>query len=300
MDIRFCEYMAMIAEEQSLSKAAQKLFITQSALSQQLAKMESELGTRLFVYTNSKMMLTETGEVFLKGAQEIMDIKKQAYEKIASLSKHYTESISIAVSRQTGSLLLSECLPVFKQKYPNVKVNINESDTFAAKQLLINGAIDLALLGESGPPHPMIQETFLYNEELVMILPNNHPLAERCREDPLSAPDLHLFQDDDFILSKPGTNFRMLADSILKQNHIIPNILCEINNFYAVRNMVQNGFGIAFLPITMTGQSQNLTVVSIRPRYLYRFVIAHHKNLGLSGPLEYLAGIMIERCKIGI
>lgn len=292
--------MNVIAEEQSLSKAAQRLFITQSALSQQLDKMEAQLGTRLFVYTNNKMMLTETGEVFLKGAQEIIEIKKLAYEKIANLSKRYTEYISMAVNRQTGSLLLSEFLPVFKQKYPDVKININESDTFAAKQLLVNGTIDLALMGETDRPHTMIQETFLYNEELVMVLPNTHPLAGYYRPEPGLQPpylDLHLFQNEDFILSKPGTHFRMLVDGILKENHIVPNILCEINNFYAVRNMVHNGFGIAFLPATMTEECPDVIAVPIRPRSFYRIVIAHHKTLVLSEPMKYLINVMVDHCQ---
>lgn len=292
--------MAAIAEEQSLSKAAQKLFITQSALSQQLSKTEEELGTKLFIYTNNKMVLTETGEIFLKGVKEIIQIKAHAYEKIANLSKHYTEYISLAVNRQTGSLLLSEFLPVFKQKYPDVKININESDTFVAKQLLMNGSIDLALMGETDSPHTLIDETFLYNEELVMIIPKSHPLAGLYHYTKQRRPpelDLHLFQNDDFILSKPGTHFRMLVDRILGQNHIIPNILCEINNFYAVKNMVQNGFGIAFLPVTMTGAYDDLIVIPINPRSFYRIIIAHHKTLALSPPMEHLIEVMTAHCK---
>lgn len=300
MDIRFCQYMAAIAEEMSLSKAAQKLFITQSALSQQLDKMENELGTKLFVYTNNKMVLTESGEIFLKGAKEIIQIKERAYEKIANESKRYTEYISMAVNRQTGSLLVSEFLPIFKKRYPDVKININESDTFSAKQLLLNGSVDLVLMGEAESPHSLIEETFLYNEELVMVIPRSHPLAGLYQPTggrQVPAANLHLFQNDDFILSQPGSHFRMLVDGILKKNHIVPNVLCELNNFFAVRNMVHNGFGTAFLPVTIAKEYDDVVTVHLNPRAYYRIVIAHHKAMTLSEPMEYLIDVMVKHCK---
>lgn len=243
------------------------------------------------------MNLTRTGEVFLQCAREIIDIKEKSYQKIASLSRMYTEYISIAVNRQTGSLLMSQILPIFKQEYPDVKININESDTYAAKQLLMNGSVDLALMGEAEEPHTLIDETFLYNEEIVLVIPKSHPMASRPIACAPAAPDLRDFQEDDFILSKPGTHFRMLVDRILKQHRIIPNIFCEINNFYAVRNMVENGFGIAFLHKSMVRDHENVVSLPLNPRFLYPIVIARHKTLALSQPMEHLVDVMKEYCR---
>lgn len=298
MDIRFCYYIDMVAQERSLSRASEKLFITQSALSQQIAKMEQELGTRLFRYHNNQMLPTEAGKVFLAGAREIITIKEQAYQKIANLSRMYTDSISIAMNRQTASLLMSHILPVFKAAYPDVKININESDTAAARQLLINGAVDLALMGKEEESHPLLDETLLYLEEIVLAISPDHPLADRYRtqDHEASTFDLHEFQNDDFILNKPGTNFRKLVDHILKDNHILPNIYCEMNNFFAVRNMVEKGLGIAFLNKSLLRETDNVIAISLNPGFLYPIVVARHKSCSLTKPMKHLIQIMKDYC----
>lgn len=299
MDITFCYYIDMIAAERNLSKAAQKLFITQSALSQQLGKMEAELGTKLFIYAGNQMNLTPAGEVFLQTARKIIETKEQAYQEIANLSRLYTEHISIAVSRQTGTLLLSQVLPLFKQKFPYVKFDIDESDTHAAMQHLLKGTVDLALMGKTDTPHTLVKETLLYHEEVVLIFSRQHPLAKDC---PSSVPTLPLplnlqdFHSDDFILSKAGTHFRKLADAILKKHHIIPNIFCEINNFFAVQNLVENGYGIAFLNKSLIRSYDKVAYISMEPPFLYPIVISHHKTMTtkLSDPMKYLINIMID------
>lgn len=300
MDIRFCYYMARIAEEQNLSKAAEKLYITQSALSQQVAKMEQELGTRLFRYQNNKMVLTRAGLIFLDYAKQIIATKETAYQTIANLSRLYTEHISIAISRQTGSFLMSEILPRFKVDYPDVKINISESDTSAAKQLLINGTVDLALMGNTEEPHVLLNEIPLHQEEIVLIVPHEHPLAAAHRQsagDSLPFFDLRECQGCDFILSKTGTHFRLLVDKILRQHRIIPNIYCEINNFFAVRNMVKNGFGIAFLHRSMVADYDQVCTLTLTPRFVYPHVLAYHKTLVLSEPMKHLITIMKDYCR---
>ena len=113
MDTRQMEYIIQISEERSITKAAEKLFITQSALNQQLQKLEKELGLPLFVRTRSDWHLTPAGEIYINTARQILNLKKDAYSQIQDLKESGNRRISLGLIPERGVNMFTAIYPEF-------------------------------------------------------------------------------------------------------------------------------------------------------------------------------------------
>ena len=111
MDLKQLEYMVQIAEKQNISRAAEKLFLTQSALNQQLLKLEKQLGTPLFYRSRSQCRPTPAGEIYLAGAREILQIKKDTYRQIGDLLEARSGRLSVGLLSGRGMDMFTSIYP---------------------------------------------------------------------------------------------------------------------------------------------------------------------------------------------
>lgn len=122
MDTHLIEHIIKIAEEKSITKAAEKLYLTQSALNQQLLKLERELGIPLFRRAKTEMIPTQAGEIYLKGAREILRTKSRTYAEISDLTGSYKGTLSIGMTPVRGPDMFVHVYPRFHKKYPLMAV----------------------------------------------------------------------------------------------------------------------------------------------------------------------------------
>ena len=118
MDTRQIEYILKIAEENNITHAAAKLFITQSALNQQLIKLENELGTPLFHRSRTNWHLTEAGEIYIRNAKEIMRLKRETYQTIHDLSDGRCGHLAVGFTAGRGINMFTRVYGTFHQLYP--------------------------------------------------------------------------------------------------------------------------------------------------------------------------------------
>lgn len=140
MNLNFYHYVTVIAESGSLSTASERLFITQSALTQALKKMEQTFGGPLFLYQNRSMQITPLGQIVLETARAIEDAKLEMTNAIArpeTAAKH----LSVAVNVQTGALLMGKVFAQFHHRYPDLMVHFLTTTTNSAKRLLEQKAV---------------------------------------------------------------------------------------------------------------------------------------------------------------
>ena len=137
MDLRQIENIVAIEQEQSISKAAERLFLTQSALNQQLLRLEKELGIQLFERKKHAMIPTFAGKVYLATAHRMIDMKKETYKIIHDISNETAGEISVAYSPERGSLLFSHIYPTFRRRYPNVTFSIHEAHVKKMETMLL-------------------------------------------------------------------------------------------------------------------------------------------------------------------
>ena len=136
MDFRQLEYIVAIAENKSISKAAETLFITQSGLNQQLIKLEKELGLPLFDRNKHFLRPTKAGEIYVKNAIEILKIKRNTYTELGDLKKEATGEISLGLTHEHGIDLFTSVFTAFNQRYPGITFALTEAIVARQNELL--------------------------------------------------------------------------------------------------------------------------------------------------------------------
>ena len=252
MELRQLEYIVTIADEQSIAKASQKLFITQSALNQQLLKLERELGVPLFNRIKEGLVPTHAGEVYLDAARKMLLMKAETYRYIQDIADMKKGEISIAYTPEQGSLMFSHIYPIFHKMYPDITFRIVEARVKQAEQLLSAGKVNIALTSyASGGKKPQFDYTDIGAELLVFGVPKSDPLSKLADEQSyIRFPkiDIHLLQDKPLIMLTKDTRFRNMLDSLFSEAGFKPRILFESINTNTVFNMVKSQVAPAFFP----------------------------------------------------
>ena len=135
MEFRELNYLITIAEERSISKAAEKLFMAQSSLSQSLQSMEAELGGKLFIRTSTGVRPTQAGEIMLERARKMLVDYRQVRDIIQDMEELKAGQVEFGISTFRGSYLLPGALRSFKRLYPQIHVEITEANSMALEQL---------------------------------------------------------------------------------------------------------------------------------------------------------------------
>ena len=146
MDLKQLEYMVRIAEEKNITKAAEKLFITQSALNQQLLKLEREIGSPLFYRSRTDWHLTEVGEIYIGAAKEMLGLKKETYNRINDLINMKNTHLSIGLTPERGISMFASVYPEFHKLHPNVTVEPVELSVKQQEAKLDRRELDIGFL----------------------------------------------------------------------------------------------------------------------------------------------------------
>ncbi|BFH13443.1 LysR family transcriptional regulator [Paenibacillus melissococcoides] len=247
MEFRQLQYAVQIAQERNFSRAAEKLHIAQPSLSQQLSKLEKEIGVLLFRRTTNSVELTHAGEIFVDRAQKIWDAMEQLKSEMADISQTKKGKVVIGTMPITGSHLLPHVLPSFHSIYPDIElVLVEDTSTSNLERMTAQGKNDLCLL--SLPlTDPALAWEPLVDEEILLAVPNEHPLLPKSGA-PAEAVPLASLQDEPFILLKRGQGFRQLTMDLCEQAGFRPNVVFESSNIETVQSLVAAGMGVALVP----------------------------------------------------
>jgi len=263
MELRQLQYVVQIAAEKNFSRAAEKLHIAQPSLSQQLSKLEKEIGVLLFRRTTNTVELTHAGSVFTEKATAILDAIEQLRQEMDDLAQMRKGRLVVGSLPITGSHVLPLVLPVFQSRYPEVEVVLVEDTTAKLEQLTASGQTDLSVL--SLPLFdPALSYEPLIDEEIWLAVPPQHRLAEASDSVyPQGIPVAEL-EHEPFIVLKKGQGFRQIAHDLCASGGFEPRIVFESSNIETVQSLVAAGMGIAFVP-SMVARAQG---AEFAPNYL--------------------------------
>ncbi|AZK49057.1 LysR family transcriptional regulator [Paenibacillus lentus] len=246
MELRQLLYTLKIAEERNFSRAADKLHIAQPSLSQQLSKLEKELGVKLFQRNTSTVELTHAGASFIKHARKIMDAVEQLRQEMDDISQLRAGRVIIGSMPITGSHLLPYVLPAFKEAYPDIQVNLLEDTSLNLEKLTAGGGTDLSLLSL-----PLQEPSLTYEpigeEKIDLAIPPNHDLADPNNR-PKGGVSLEQLKGESFIVLKKGQGFRKIMMDLCRAAGFEPDIVFESNNIETVQSLVAAGMGITLVP----------------------------------------------------
>ena len=268
MDVRIMEYMQMIEQEKSLSQAAQKLNISQPALSQALSKLEKSFKSPLFVRSNRQMTPTRIGQIYLDGAREMLQVKEDTYRAIEALAKKDSKHIKITADSQAILRLEKELIPALKKRFPKEEFSLVPADSRMAKEYLMNHIADAAFLGSRLRSNSMLNYHHLYSESLVLCIPENLNKAyEELAETPSNGKI-------PFILPQEGLYFRLLCESILQKLSLSISKTYDVEDFLTMKRLMEQGFGAALLPSRMAREAKNCHTCSVPEEFSYGFYFA--------------------------
>src|SRR4051794_9816842 len=243
MELRQLRYFCAVAETASFSRAANKTHVSQPSLSQQIQKLEQELGVRLFDRLGRSVRLTEPGRAFLPRARNILHEIEEASSNIHETATIIGGSVSLGVIPTVAPYFLPRRLAVFSKKYPNVRVTVVEEITALLLEALRSGGVDVAMLAL---PLPARSHEFLsfpvVTEKLFAVLPKRHALA---RQPQVALDDL---RDEPFLLLRDGHCFRDTALDLCKQARMHPKVVFESGQFSSILSMVAAAMGISIVP----------------------------------------------------
>ena len=284
MDLKQLEYIIAIADEQSISKAAEKLYMTQSALNQQLLRLERELGLLLFHRLKHSMEPTYAGNVYLEAARRILGIKEETYKILSDIADMRKGEISISYTPERGSEMFARVYPLFHKKYPEITFRVIEARSVKMEQLLEQGNVSLALTAH-WDQNPQFEYFPIDEELMVLALPKNHPLASMagdCSWEEFPHMDLKLLREDSFILLSRETKFRRMLDREFIQAGYKPKVLFEATTTYTAVNMAKSQIGPSFFPQSYVDPAAPLVYFSIGNRLAWKRSIAYRKGTYLS------------------
>lgn len=241
MEVHQLRYFCAVAESGSFTRAAEREQVAQPSLSQQIMKLEEELGVRLFDRLGRTVRLTGFGQVFLPRARAILVELKAAKDEVAEHQSSVSGPVSVGVIPTIAPYFLPLPLALFSRKYPQADINVVEDVTARLMDRLRAGQIDLAILALPMRGHDI--ETFqLRTEKLFAIVPRAHQLAKKRR---VTLKDL---RDQPFLLLREDHCFRETAIEVCKRARVSPHIVFESGQFSSILAMVGAGMGISIVP----------------------------------------------------
>ncbi|MCD8222028.1 MAG: LysR family transcriptional regulator [Clostridiales bacterium] len=292
MDLHQIQYIVTIAEEQSITKAAEKLFMTQSALNQQLLKLERELGTPLFERKKHSMIPTFAGNIYLESCRQILNIKKDTYKIIYDISQEDAGMISVAYTPERGAQMFSEIYLYFHQKYPKVLFKIHEGRAKDMEQMILKREADIAFcVYENGHTRPQFEYIELKTEPIVLAVPKTHPravLAGSNSHETLPEIDIRLLRDSDFILSSKSTRIRDMSEQVFEKAGFRPHVLFESTSTSTIINMVRSQVCCAFIPGSYIDPAEPMVYFTVTPRIYWTQSAMMLPGTYLTKPEKYL------------
>ena len=239
MELRHLQMVKEVAASGSLTKAADRLFLTQSALSHQLKEIESYFDTQLFIRDKKRMLLTQAGEVVVGAAEKILQEVAETRVKVRCLTDPEAGEVRLCTQCYTSYHWLAGFLRVFQTLYPKVDVRVElEAITHYVGEYLLDDKVDVAIT--EGDENPKFSYTPLFQDEFVAIVAPDHQWATR------SWVDVAEFADQNYIMynipDEESTNFMMLFKNRRPQK------VYKITLTEAILEMVKAGLGVAVLP----------------------------------------------------
>jgi DNA-binding transcriptional LysR family regulator len=249
-----------IAYEGSFKKAAEKLYISQPAVSLQIQNLERQLNKPLFYRDKRKARLTETGQLLIKYCERILSLCEETCLALDEAHVLQSGALIIGASQTTGTYLMPRLIGLFRHKYPKISIELQVYSTRKISWAVANGRIDLAVVGGEIPAelHNNLEIISYAEDELALILPLSHPFSSL---ETIQKEDLYRLR---FIALNNQSTSRNVIEKTLTRNGIDSTyfkVEMELNSIEAIKNAVQSGLGAAFVSVSAISKELELSTI---------------------------------------
>lgn len=310
------EYIYMVYQKGSFSKAAQALYLTQPTLSIAIQKVESEIGMPLFDRSQKPLTLTDAGRIYIEALEEMRIVEHKLNSQLLDLTSMNVGSVRIGATNYFLSYILPPILLRFKKQYPGITLNITEAGAYELRELLKEQKLDITFLSHldgstSFKSYPA------FRDRILLAVPADLPvncLMEDCSMtcadiqagrpwmDDQPCVDLKLLQDIPFVLLESKYDLRRRANSFFDAYGIEPNVYMEVSQIITAYNLAQAGIGATFVPDRAVGKNckELLFYKLASPRADRNMMIATNRKSYLSTPVSCFVQMLIDYYNKGI
>ncbi|MBX2846772.1 MAG: LysR family transcriptional regulator [Acidiferrobacterales bacterium] len=285
MDTNAIKAFISVAENMSVTKASKKLFLTQPAVSRRIARLEEELGVRLFDRANKRMFLTLPGEKLLVRCKQILSDIDFAAREASHLGNEVIGHLAVGMSHHVSLYRAPKNLKRYQDLYPDVELDLNFLTSEDAIDLVSRGKLELAMVTLPPKALPNLEFIPIWRDELYIALPNN--------EEYLNA-DLKELAKKPVILPHDVSTTRKNIDNIFRNHNLSFTHITETSNFEVISKMIETGLGWSVLPSHMMNdeivRAFTDSFVAIRTQG-----IVLHSQRQLSLASEALVNLMVDQ-----
>lgn len=235
------EYFTRVVQEKGFSKAAARVFRTQSAVSIAIRRLEEEIGLPLLDRSQKVPVLTEAGQVVFDYAQQILGLRDEVGQKIQDLKNLKSGRVRVGANESTSLYLLPELILSFREKHPEVKVEIFGQVSSRLPRELLDRHIDFGLMAFE-PVDRELEAFPVLKDELVLIMSPKHPLAGRSM---VKVKDL---ANEPFVAHNVNSASRVKVIETFAKQHATLNITIELATIETIKRFVQKRVGLGFVP----------------------------------------------------
>jgi DNA-binding transcriptional LysR family regulator len=278
MELSQLEVFLAVAREHRFSRAAEKLYRTQSAVSQTIRKLENELGEALFDRSSREGVLTDAGQVLYEYAERLLNLRKDAHESLVELRELQKGKLLIAANEFTALYLLP-ILAEFRRLHPMIKITVQRALGSRIPDDVLQHSAELGVLSYK-PEEPRLHSVVTYLDELVLVVPPKHPLA--------SAREVSIRQlgAESFVAHIVSSPYREKVLQTFQRYKTPLHMGLELPTLQAIKQFVAMGNGVAFMPeISVEAELGRGELVRIPVRELRvqrKLRLIYRKEAGLS------------------
>ena len=257
MELRVLKYFVTVAEELNITRAAEKLNISQPPLSNQIRALEEELDTVLFIRGKRHLLLTESGQLLYRHAKEILSLSEKTSNEIRQMGKNISGTISIGLVEGSAPDIASKWIESFIRKYPDIKFRIMDGNSDELIERLRSGLINLAVI--TSPCDQTLLNSFKVGQEkMTAFMSKDTPLSRL----PGETIDLSLLKDQSLIVPSRESINDMIYEWF-KEIKAEPRIVCKMDNYLDVAALAGCNVGVSLFPKTSYVLNQQIVAKEI-------------------------------------
>lgn len=299
MTDRQAEYLLAIVEEGSITKAAKRLYVSQPSLSQMVRSVERKYGVVLFERKAGSLKLTYAGEKFIDNVRQMAQLERLLVQQLREIDGGRAGRLSFGITASKGLYLLPEVLPDFRDRFPNIELEIFEGTNQVLEEMIGSRSIDLAVLNYTVHQRHL-EYVELPEEEMLLVTPPFHALAARhqARDHRAKRPAVSLkaIENEPFVYMPPHHGVRTVVDSIFTSLGIHPPKALEISNNATAYALTAAGVGVTILPdnfIRYVVSDHRCRYFSISDAvYRRKVAVCHPKAPTVSKSIAYLVDLI--------
>lgn len=267
-------YVVAVAEEGGFTRAAERCRVVQSALSHQVARLERELGARLFERTSRRVKLTPAGEAFLPAARQALDAAERARAEVAAASGEIRGRLAIGAITTVAAVDLPSLLKRYRERYPHVRITLRAGISEELIDQVKDGSIDIGFLGLLPGTIPKgVSDRELERGNLVAVVAPDHPLAERAET------DLASLAGETFVDFAAGTIGRSQSDQAFAAADVQRDVAFEVTSPEFIAEIIRQGLAIGMLPANYAQRLHGVRKLCVRdaPGRVERLIWSRHR-----------------------